>query len=53
MNNIIKLSVSIALAVMASGNLKKTVTQIRKAQFELIQMSKASKWPKALRLEDK
>lgn len=50
MNSLIKIAVVLALAAVASGNLPAVINQVRKAQFQLIQESKASKWPKALRL---
>ena len=50
MNNLIKISVILAFAAVTSGNLPKILTQVRKAQIQLIQESKASKWPKAMKL---
>ena len=40
---------AIALAVLASstGQLPKVINAVRRAQVQLIQESKASKWPKA------
>lgn len=50
-SKLIPLSVTLAfLAVVASGNLPWILFQVRKAQIELIQDSKASKWPKAMTL---
>jgi hypothetical protein len=50
MNSLIKIAVTLAFAAVASGNLPKILTQVRKAQFQLIMESKASKWPKAMTL---
>lgn len=50
MNDLIKISVILAFAAVASGNLPKILFQVRKAQIQLIQDSKASKWPKAMTL---
>ena len=40
---------AIALAILASstGQLPKVINAVRRAQIQLIQESKASKWPKA------
>jgi hypothetical protein len=48
MNNLIKISVMLAFAAVASGNLPKILVQVRKAQLHLIQDSKASKWPQGM-----
>lgn len=37
-----------AFAAVSSGNLPKILNQVRKAQFQLVMESKASKWPKAM-----
>lgn len=50
MNNLIKISVILAFAAVATGNLPKIVIQVNKAKLQLIQDSKASKWPRAMRL---
>lgn len=50
MNNLIKISVVLAFAAIASGNLPKTIYQVRKAQIQLIKDSQASHWPKAFTL---
>lgn len=50
MNSLIKIAVTLAFAAVASGNLPDVINQVRKAQFQLIQESKASKWPKAMRM---
>lgn len=50
MKSLIKIAVILAFAAVATGNLPKILSQVRKAQFQLIMESKASKWPKALRL---
>jgi Na+-translocating ferredoxin:NAD+ oxidoreductase RnfG subunit len=50
MNSLIKIAVVLAFAAVASGNLPAIINQIRKAQFQLIQNSKASKWPKGMTL---
>ena len=50
MNSLIKLATILAFAAVASGNLPFILNQVRKAQIQLIQDSKASKWPKAMTL---
>lgn len=50
MNNLIKIAVVLAFAAVSSGNLPKILNQVRKAQLHLIMESKASKWPKAMRM---
>lgn len=51
MNSLIKIAVVLAFAAVASGNLPAVINQVRKAQFQLIQEAKASKWPKAMPLK--
>jgi hypothetical protein len=51
MKSLTKIAVIMAFAAVASGNLPKILIQVRKAQFQLIMESKASMWPKALRLD--
>lgn len=51
MNSLIKIAVTLAFAAVASGNLPTILKQVRKAQYELIMDSKASRWPKAMILE--
>lgn len=53
MDSLIKISVSLAIAAVFTGNLPKVLKVVRRAQIELIQESKASKWPKALTLGGK
>lgn len=50
MRYLIALSVALAFTVVSTGNLPKIINQVRKAQFQLIMESKASTWPKAMRL---
>jgi hypothetical protein len=50
MNSLIKIAVILAMGAVASGNLPFILKQVRKAQVQLIQDSKASKWPKAMTL---
>ncbi len=50
MNSLIKISLVLAFAAVASGNLPKIINQVRKAQLQLIMESKASNWPKAMRM---
>jgi len=50
MNSLIKIAVILAFGAVASGNLPQILTQVRKAQFQLIMESKASNWPKAMTL---
>jgi hypothetical protein len=50
MSSLIKIAVILAFAAVSSGNLPKILNQVRKAQFQLIMDSKASKWPKAMTL---
>lgn len=53
MNSLIKIAVALAFTAIASGNLPWILTQVRKAQVELIMESKASKWPKAMILRSR
>jgi len=53
MNSLIKIAVVLAFAAVSSGNLPKILNQVRKAQFQLIMESKASKWPKAMILPNR
>ena len=50
LSKLISLSVTLAILAVGTGNLSRILKQVRKAQFELIQESKASKWPKAMRM---
>ncbi len=50
LSKLISFSVSLAFLAVGTGNLPWVLKQVRKAQFELIQRSKASTWPKAIRL---
>lgn len=50
MNSLIKIAVVLAFAVLAGGNLPQIINQVRKAQLQLIMESKASNWPKAMRM---
>lgn len=50
MNSLIKIAVVMAFAAVASGNLPKILKQVRKAQYELIMDSKASRWPRGMTL---
>ncbi len=50
MNSLNRIAVVLAFAAVASGNPPAVINQVRKAQFHLIQESKASKWPKAMRM---
>lgn len=53
MNNLIKIATALAFAALVGGNLPKILFQVRKAQIQLIQDSKASKWPKAMTLSSR
>jgi hypothetical protein len=53
MNSLIKIATIFAFAAVASGNLPTILFQIKKAQVQLIQDSKASKWPKAMTLPER
>lgn len=53
MDSLIKISVSLAMAAIFTGNLPRVLKVVRRAQIELIQESKASRWPKALILRGK
>ncbi len=50
MNSLIKFAVVLAFAAVVSGNVPKIINQVRKAQFQLIMESKASNWPKVMRM---
>lgn len=53
LSKMISLPITLAFLAVGTGNLPWVLRQVRKAQFELIQESKASKWPKAMRLSDR
>lgn len=53
MNYLIKIAVVLAFAAVANGNLPKILFQVKKAQLQLIQDSKASKWPPAMTLQSR
>jgi hypothetical protein len=46
-----KFALVIAVALASSGQLPKVINAVRRAEFQLIQDSKASTWPKAPMLE--
>jgi hypothetical protein len=48
MNSLIKIAIALAVAAISTGNLPKVLYQLRKAQYQLIKESQASKWPKAM-----
>jgi len=50
MNNLIKIASVLALAATATRNLPEIMLVVRKAQIKLVQESKASNWPKGLRI---
>jgi len=50
MRSLIQIAVVLAFAAVASGNLPAFLFHVKKAQLQLIQDSKASKWPPALKL---
>lgn len=50
MNSLIKIAVVLAFGAVASGNLPTILNQVRKAKLQLIMESKASNWPKAMRM---
>lgn len=50
MRSLIQIAVVLAFAAVASGNLPTILFHVKKAQLQLIQDSKASKWPKAMTL---
>ncbi len=50
MNNLIKISVSLAILTISSGQLPRVLKLVRIAQLELIKESQASKWGKAMTL---
>lgn len=50
LSKLISLSVTLAFLAFGTGNLLWVLKQVRKAQFEFIQDSKASNWPKAMRM---
>jgi hypothetical protein len=53
LDSLIKLSVALAISAIFTGNLPKILIIVKKAQIDLIQESKASRWPKALIVGDK
>ncbi len=48
MNDLIKIAAGLGLLATLSGNLPRIIYEVRKAQFKLVQESKASKWPKVI-----
>lgn len=53
MSLLIKIATILAFLAVISGNLPKILLQVKKAQLQLIQDSKASKWPRAMTLPSK
>lgn len=53
MNTLIKIATVLALAAVSHGSLPFILKQVRKAQIQLIQDSKASRWPKAMTLPNR
>jgi len=53
MRTLINLACTLAIASMVSNNLPKIIYVMNKAKLQLIQDSKASKWPKAVQLSVK
>lgn len=51
MDNLIKISVTLAFLAVASGNLPLVLKNVRKYQLTLVKESQASKWPKAMLLK--
>jgi hypothetical protein len=51
LSKLISLASILAFIAIGTGNLPFILKYARKAQFELIQESKASKWPKAMRIK--
>ena len=51
MNSLIKIAIALAVVAISTGNLKKVLYQLRKAQYQLIKESQASTWPKAMLLK--
>lgn len=51
MENLIKISVTLAFLAVASGSLPFVLRNIRKYQLTLVKESQASKWPKAMLLK--
>lgn len=51
MENLIKISVTLAFLAIASGNLPRVLKTLRKHQISLIRKSEASRWPKAMLLK--
>lgn len=49
LSKLITLSVALGVLAAGTGNLPWVLKQVPKAQFELIQETKASSWPKAMR----
>ena len=50
-DKLISMSVILALLAAGTGQLPRVINTLRRAQFQLIQDTKASKWPKAPLLE--
>lgn len=52
MDNLIKISVTLAILTVSSGNLPMVLKNVRKYQLLLLKESQASKWPKAMQLKN-
>ena len=50
-DKLISMSVILALLVASTGQLPRVINTVRRAQLQLIQDTKASKWPKVPLLE--
>lgn len=50
LSKLISFASILAFIAVGTGNLPLVLKQVQKAQFQLIQESKASKWPKAMRM---
>lgn len=50
MRSLIQIAVVLVFAAVATGNLPSILLLVKKAQLQLIQDSKASKWSKAMML---
>jgi hypothetical protein len=53
MENLIKISVTLAFLAVVSGNLPLVLKNVRKYQMILIKDSQASRWPKAMQLKSR
>ena len=53
MSKLISIATTLAFLAVSSGSLPWILKQVRKAQIQLLMDSQASRWPKAMLLDNK